>query len=362
MINELNTIVQFLSTIYVTITIDNLMFKRFWTSDLYNFVEKTLNNFDFALSTPKRNDLLTTIKRAANEIEYQSRIRGAYFLLLGVSLMVLFLFETNLDKETINVLYFSVSVSIFISFLIYIYGIFKWSKLKSIFISYGIVLTIFFLNIILIIQLECCDGIRIWLDIHKEKWIVGSKLAIISFLVFPILLRLFVNWLNSIVYVKYLNSKLSDEFNAYCKTKDSIKNKDIKGCDSRYDGVYKDAYYSQKDTEDSVDTSLVNKVVENLIIICKPLSTLTLIKYWWSKDFGESVSLPSSQNISNKYDLPKNSYEQLDYETYVLQYSKMQGVSIADFCKREKIDEAQFRDYRRKTLQKNDNNISRGHK
>ena len=157
--------------------------------------------------------------------------------------------------------------------------------------------------------MECCDGIRIWLDINKEKWIVGSKLAIISFLVFPILLRLFVNWLNSVVYVKYLNSKLSNEFNAYCKTKDSIKTKDINGCDSRYDGVYKDAYYSQKDTEDSVDTSLVNKVVENLINICKPLSTLSLIKYWLSKDFRESVSLPSSQNISNKYDLPKNSYE-----------------------------------------------------
>ena len=201
--------------------------------------------------------------------------------------------------------------------------------------------------------MECCDGIRIWLDINKEKWIIGSKLAIISFLVFPILLRLFVNWLNSVVYVKYLNSKLSNEFNAYCKTKDSIKTKDINGCDCRYDEVYKDAYYSQKDTEDSVDTSLVNKVVENIINICKPLSTLSLIKYCLSKDFGESVSLPSSQNISNKYDLPKNSYEQLDYEHYVLLYSKMHGVSIADFCKREKIDEAQFREYRKnaKTLE-----------
>lgn len=54
MLSDLNTIVQFFSALYVTIAIDNMMFNRFWTPDVFAVVENALKKFDFALSTPKQ--------------------------------------------------------------------------------------------------------------------------------------------------------------------------------------------------------------------------------------------------------------------------------------------------------------------
>lgn len=57
MLSDLNTIVQFFSALYVTIAIDNMMFNRFWTPDVFAVVENALKKFDFALSTPKQQEL-----------------------------------------------------------------------------------------------------------------------------------------------------------------------------------------------------------------------------------------------------------------------------------------------------------------
>lgn len=62
MLSDLNTIVQFFSALYVTIAIDNMMFNRFWTPDVFAVVENALKKFDFALSTPKQQELLNVMR------------------------------------------------------------------------------------------------------------------------------------------------------------------------------------------------------------------------------------------------------------------------------------------------------------
>lgn len=69
MLSDLNTIVQFFSALYVTIAIDNMMFNRFWTPDVFAVVENALKKFDFALSTPKQQELLNVIKNRSVEID-----------------------------------------------------------------------------------------------------------------------------------------------------------------------------------------------------------------------------------------------------------------------------------------------------
>lgn len=98
MLSDLNTIVQFFSALYVTIAIDNMMFNRFWTPDVFAVVENALKKFDFALSTPKQQELLNVIKNRSVEIDTSARREGAFYLMLCVSLLIYFAFEGLLSE------------------------------------------------------------------------------------------------------------------------------------------------------------------------------------------------------------------------------------------------------------------------
>ena len=140
MMNDLNTLVQFLSAIYLTITIDNLMFNRFWTADLYSLTEKSLYEFDFCLSSPKKKALLDVIKSRAVITEQIARRRGGYFLLFCLSLLVFFSLETSLNSELRAVAHFFFIPTLMFVGIEYIIGIFQWNSWKRIFIYYSLVM------------------------------------------------------------------------------------------------------------------------------------------------------------------------------------------------------------------------------
>lgn len=355
MMSDLNTIVQFLAAIYVTITIDNLMFKRFWTPDIYLIVESELSHFDFALSTPKRRSLLDSIKRKANTIDSQSRKRGAYFVLLCISLLILFSFEEYITEKVKAIFYLSLFVSICIAFLLYILGIFCWNRWRSIFVSYSTIVVIFLIIILALPNVEHLNCLLLWSKEYSSHLLLLDKILTLILLTFPLVLRLYINWVNSFVYVTYLNCKLRDEFTAYKTTKDAIKNKNKEGCDSRYDDVYKQAYYSN--TEDSVDTGLINKVVDNLVDICKPLNTVALIRYRFSKEFTNNGEIEQAAG-GKEYILPKEDMYCLDYSTYLSEYEKMTNVSIEKFCGMRGLNSDAFRKYRKDIMQNKGKNIT----
>lgn len=80
MLSDLNTIVQFFSALYVTIAIDNMMFNRFWTPDVFAVVENALKKFDFALSTPKQQELLNVIKTGLLRLIQAQEEKGLFIL------------------------------------------------------------------------------------------------------------------------------------------------------------------------------------------------------------------------------------------------------------------------------------------
>lgn len=297
MINELNTLVQFLSAMYVTITIDNLMFKRFWTADLYELTSKMLDNFDFAISTPKRNSLLEVIKKVSMNNEEIARIRGGFFLMICISLLIFGCFEASLTETYRRVSYLAIIISIVVAVILYIVGTYRWTKWRCIYINFAIVASLFPLVVLCVPQFE---GANIWLFNHACFLILLCKHLIILFLLIPIILRLILNWLYSVAYVKFIQNNLVDEYNAYVKTKEAIKNYDEKSCDPRYDEVYKTVFFSNQGKIDSVETSLVNKLVSRLEILFQPMSTLDLIKYRFSKEFDQTNEIVSN-NSENSY-------------------------------------------------------------
>lgn len=184
MLSDLNTIVQFFSALYVTIAIDNMMFNRFWTPDVFAVVENALKKFDFALSTPKQQELL---------------------------------------------------------------------------------------NVILV----------------------------------PIVMRIVINWLYSTVYVKYLDVRLTEEYVAYQNTKKAIRSKNKDLCDFRYDGVYKEVFFSADKSQDNVETVLVNKLLDYLSFACKPVRVLELLCYRFSADYRNDNNNVSKGNEEASYELPE---------------------------------------------------------
>ena len=77
-------------------------------------------------------------------------------------------------------------------------------------------------------------------------------------------MRIVINWLYSTVYVKYLDVRLTEEYVAYQNTKKAIRSKNKDLCDFRYDGVYKEVFFSADKSQDNVETVLVNNLLDYL--------------------------------------------------------------------------------------------------
>lgn len=350
MMNDLNTLVQFLSAIYLTITIDNLMFNRFWTADLYSLTEKSLYEFDFCLSSPKKKALLDVIKSRAVITEQIARRRGGYFLLFCLSLLVFFSLETSLNSELRAVAHFFFIPTLMFVGIEYIIGIFRWNSWKRIFIYYSFVVIFFVVGITVLMNIDTRDLFFVWTITHESTIILIDKILTICILIVPIVVRLYSNWLNSVVFVRYINNKLGDESQAYQKTKNAIKTKEQSNCDPRYDEVYKKVYFSGNGSEDSMETGLVDKLVELLEELCKPLSVWTLIKYRYSKNFKNTLETKATPIEVTTYTLPagtREKFTKVDYAPYMDEYRKLTGKKIKDFCAEKGIDENAFKAYRK---------------
>ena len=348
--NDLNTLVQFFSALYVTITIDSLMFKRFWTPDLYGIVQSNLNRFKFALSTPSNEKLLKQIKGYASQIDSQSRRRGGYFLMICVSLLILFSFEVSFDVKILPILYFSLLISVVIAGVVYIIGIFCWNRWLHVVLSF---LFVVLLNVfgVYLFSLTFFEPIYLWATNNAELILFWLKLVTIILIVTPILIRLYINWLNSEVYMKYLVVVLQGEYDAFVKTKDAIDKKDKSLADNSYDLIFKDAFFSDSPEKDQVYTALVDRLVERLINICKPVSTLKLLKYRYSKSY--KGTNPIERDDVKTYTLPldddvKNmSLDNTRFNSLCMEYSKLQGVSLEKFCKEKGMEKFKFQEYRK---------------
>lgn len=362
--SELNTIVQFFSALYVTITIDSLMFKRFWTPDIYHVINGKLKEYQFALSTPAKDDLMEVIKGYANNIDEQSRRRGGYFLLLCITLLIIFSFEDSFTNE--GALFSALLLSTITSGVIYLIGVFKWSRWLNIVESYAIVVLFFtFCYYALNMDIIADSKLGLWVADSKESICFVGKISIITILLVPILIRLYINWLNSAVYVRYLVDKLQNEYDAYTKTKSAISKRDESMVDTRYDSIYKKLFFAESSSQDQVYTALVNKLVEYLKEVCKPVSTWTLLKYRCSDEYKNNENVNITSPIS--YTLPPASSsvvqsplktndkpaEKIFFDSLCEEYSKCPGKSLSKFCKEKKINEAEFKEFRRGWLKQN---------
>ena len=245
MLSDLNTIVQFFSALYVTIAIDNMMFNRFWTPDVFAVVENALKKFDFALSTPKQQELLNVIKNRSVEIDTSARREGAFYLMLCVSLLIYFAFEGLLSETNQCICCFVILMDMAMVFGLYIIGAFEWKRWWEVWFRYifAVIAAFVWLYLTSNASLKILSMKDFAISKNVSITFLARILIILVFLV-PIVMRIVINWLYSTVYVKYLDVRLTEEYVAYQNTKKAIRSKNKDLCDFRYDGVYKEVFFS----------------------------------------------------------------------------------------------------------------------
>ena len=118
-------------------------------------------------------------------------------------------------------------------------------------------------------------------------------------------MRIVINWLYSTVYVKYLDVRLTEVYVAYQNTKKAIQSKNKDLCDFRYDGVYKEVFFSADKSQDNVETVLVTKLLDYLSFACKPVRVLELLCYRFSADYRNDNNNVSKGNEKASYELPE---------------------------------------------------------
>lgn len=77
----LNTVIQFICAIYVTIVFDSTLFRRFWAPDYYLILQKQIKSFKLPLTKNLNQWLTDQIKYRNTIFQEHSRKRGTIFSL-----------------------------------------------------------------------------------------------------------------------------------------------------------------------------------------------------------------------------------------------------------------------------------------
>jgi hypothetical protein len=351
--SDLNTLIQFFAAIYVTISLDNVLLRRFWSPNLYGIAKKALGKFDFALSTPLRESLICDIKQSANRVDRQSRQRGCFVLINCIYLLIYIAFENRLTDRYDEIIYSeyyirlcSLAATIFCSIGIYIYGIFKWNQWRGIVKSCLLVVVIYILFYII--------SSLVWQDewaliLYNNRLILFIKMLVLLCISLPIIMRLTLNWIYSEVFIDSLTASLSIENDKYMKTRKGIDEKDSSLCDPAYSGVITNLFVQNSHNADLQDSEFKKALVDRLIVACKFKPSWELLRYYFihRKD-ADNAKDDKTSNVTNnsiEYALPQND----DFEALCAEYEST-NVSIKTFCRNKNINIDKFRSYRNNRL------------
>lgn len=346
MISDLNTIIQFLAAIYLTITIDSIMFRRFWTPNLYSIIEDKLNEYSFALSSPLKKELLDSIKSNAHIVDSNARKRGGYMLAICVMALIFASFET---EQTDANIYFVYSITLIAAALFFIGGVFKWKKWRRVIYSLLCVIALYGVSIITFNRTSLSANCYIYCSQHQFLVTLFPKVATIILLIIPIIGRLYLNWLYSTVYIHSLSNALNEEKLKYDRTKEGIDTGDKDKCDDSYKQAFIDVFFDKTGKQDQINTKLANTLKEHLVNICVFKKWYEMVCYSFSKKYrNRDVNSAINAPTQTSYTLPATKVDESNFPALLKDYNERKlAIKIVDFCKEKGIDPEAFKKYRR---------------
>lgn len=348
MIANLSAYIQFLAAIYVTICIDSLICRRFWSPDYYNLVTTKLSLFANTISTPKRKKLEEKIREKEHVLDSRSRKRGAIMLTYCLLLLWYIGFERTSTGDMLiigNIPLAVLCVLTVISLLCCKWLSNRWRyTLASCFL-----LSLFFTILVLYAP-------TFTISVDKFWWLIYTKRVISILILFPIFYQLYVNWLYSKAYILYLNHNIDEEYVRYTSSKKGFEEKNEELVDPSYDSAFRKILLNKMEGDNAM-TELNNLLYEHLKKSCSPPNPYQIIINWWHCKDDNNVTSSSISDNENNAEIasddvikPSRKADSVDFPPIIVEkYKKYKETKpapkLSDFCAQEKIDEDTFRSY-----------------
>lgn len=210
MIGNLSSFIELLAAIYLTVVLDDLLFKRFWTPDYEQELKVALDKID--LPTIAKTEIFKRAKLISNLEDRRSRKRGGIIFFFAMLMLVFIGFENfnffrNTNLESVLISIFAVIVllvyifdSCFLKNVIWVAGLLLISPIL-VFICY-----IATANIIIIDRLSH----------YFISWEIAANIIVVVLLVSPIVWQLFRNWMYTrfyLQYIIYIANQKAEEYN-----------------------------------------------------------------------------------------------------------------------------------------------------
>lgn len=348
MIANLSAYIQFLAAIYVTICIDSLICRRFWSPDYYNLVTAKLSLFANTISTPKRNKLEEQIREKEHILDSRSRKRGAIMLTYCLLLLWYIGFEKTCTGDMLIIRNIPLAALCLLTVICLLCC--KWLSARwrytlaacfALFLSFAI--------LVLYVQNFAIPVVKLW-------WLVYTKRVISILILLPIFYQLYVNWLYSKAYILYLNHNIDDEYGRYSSSKKGFEEKNEQLVDPSYDSAFRKILLNKMEGDNAM-TELNNLLYEHLKECCSPPNPYQIIKNWWSCKEDDNVISPSISANDSNTDIvsddviePFRKNEAVEFPSIIVEkYKKYKETKpapkLTDFCVQEQIEEETFRSY-----------------
>lgn len=138
------------------------------------------------------------------------------------------------------------------------------------------------------------------LECHKELLENLTKICIILVLILPIIWQLFINWLYSEVYQRYLIRLLNKEADLYSKFWNAYSTHDQDGIPSEYNGVIIAAFMNGQSGDLQV-TDTIHSLYKRLLPVCTRPRVRELLCNIWRKC--EEIRPIDVENLNNLPDI-----------------------------------------------------------
>lgn len=261
---ELDTFVQLFAAFYVTLSVENQIFRQFWTPGYYKTIANLLPKYGFRYSTRFQRQFTDKIQELSRDLETESRKKGTCMLLVCIVLLGCSIFMS--DSATFSVSHsLSLTVYVILAFSGIVFSHYWFKRWRHVAI-HGI-LSIFIAIAAGYIYTRYNYLAEGGLKPYEELLENVTKTCIILALTFPIIWQLFINWLYSEIYQRHLIRVLNLEADLYRKFWEAYMRNDQNEIPREYGGIIIAAFMNGR-SDDLQVTDATNTLYERLLSAC----------------------------------------------------------------------------------------------
>lgn len=328
MIGNLSSYIELFAAIYLTISLDDLLLKRFWTPDYKAKMESSLKGID--MPDVAKEKTVEKAESISSVEETRSRKRGIVLFSFSVLLLVFIGLEEDLSISSKNF----ESIGLITASLLYCFTfVFDRTCLKTGWRVLVCSVTVPLLVIGLGLILGNIASTTVFMNSESTFWMLFSKIVIILSLILPVLWQLFRNWIYTRYYLLYIVEETTikaEEYN-YAVNFDTKKGYKMNLVGANYQNAV--AEKISQNQQDREITPFLNTFMDemNSIDFLPHLSSLLSYSFLMHKKY-----YPSSyrlKRLSKRYD----SLESLGKKP-----------TLEAFCKSNGVDYLRLREFRKK--------------